>query len=80
MTSFRVGLLRNISIYYLKASAFSVVSYLLLLVVYGGVRLTFLLWYCIVLLAFTIAYIPFFIRLLISNKEKKEVKEKEIKN
>ena len=49
-------------IYYLKAVAFSLVIYLLLFAVYGGVRISLLAWSVVVLLAFTIAYIPFFVR------------------
>lgn len=55
-------LLRDAAIYLLKAFAFAVGSYLLMLLIYGGVRISFLAWTAIVLLAFAVAYVPFLIR------------------
>lgn len=63
--------LRDIGIYYLKAVAFALVSYLLLFVVYGGVRISLLAWSAVVILAFTIAYIPFFVRSVRAGKADK---------
>lgn len=54
--------LRDMAIHYLKALAFGACSYILMWVIYGGVRLSFLAWIAAVLGAFTIAYIPFFLR------------------
>ena len=54
--------LRDAAIYFLKAFVFAAGSYLLIFVIYGGVRISFLAWVAIVLLAFAIAYIPYVIR------------------
>lgn len=64
MKSSRRRRLRNLFIYYLKALIFSVGSYLLILVVYGGSRLSFFAWFGVVLLAFTIGYIPYLFQLV----------------
>lgn len=62
MSSFSKRFVRDAGIYYLKAVAFAVISYLLLFAIYGGVGISFLPWAAVVILAFTIAYIPFFAR------------------
>lgn len=54
--------LRDAVIYFLKAFAFAAGSYLLIFVIYGGVRISFIAWTAVVLLAFAIAYIPYLIR------------------
>lgn len=54
--------LSDIAIYLLKAFAFAVGSYLLIRVIYGGTRISFLAWSAVVLLAFAIAYIPVVLR------------------
>lgn len=61
--------LRAISIYFLQAAAFAVGSYLLIILVYGGIRISFFAWSAIVLLAFAVAYIPYFIRGIRKGKE-----------
>lgn len=61
--------LRDAAIYYLKALIFAVGSYLLISVIYGGSRLSFFAWFGAVLLAFTIAYIPYLIQSIRKNKE-----------
>ncbi|WP_202841028.1 hypothetical protein [Luteimonas saliphila] len=53
---------KQTAVFYLKTIAFAVATYLLLFVVYGGVNLSLLAWSVIVALAFTLAYIPSFIR------------------
>jgi hypothetical protein len=52
---------RDAAIYFLKAFAFGLGSYLLMFVIYGGVRITLFAWIAIVLLAFALAYIPYLI-------------------
>lgn len=69
MNSFKKQRLRNVLIYYLKALIFAIGSYLLILVIYGGSRLSFFVWVGVVFLAFTIAYIPYLVQLVRKNKE-----------
>ena len=49
-------------IYFLKASAFAVGSYLLISTIYGGIRITFIAWCVVVFLAFAVAYVPYLVR------------------
>lgn len=56
--------LRSVAIYYTKAAVFTVASYGLLLLIFGQMRLSFFEWVLILLAAFTVGYIPNFIRLL----------------
>lgn len=65
-------ILIGVGIYYLKAIAFSLVSYLLLFAVYGGVRISLLAWFVVVILVFTIIYIPFFVRSVRAAKASRE--------
>lgn len=53
--------LYSIIIYYTMAAVFSVCSYGLLLLIYGEIRLSFLEWALIMLVAFTFGYLPTFI-------------------
>lgn len=62
MNSFTKQQLRDAAIYYLKALIFAVGSYLLILLIYGGSRLSFFAWSGAVLLVFTIAYIPYLVQ------------------
>lgn len=55
--------LKTIATYYVKAVAFTIASYGLLLLVYGRIGISFFEWTGILLVAFTIGYIPSFIRL-----------------
>lgn len=57
-------LLKNLAVYYAKAAIFTVASYGLLLLVYGRIGISFFEWVLILLAAFTVGYIPSFIRLL----------------
>jgi len=68
MNSFTKQQLRDAAIYCLKALIFAVGSYLLILVIYGGSRLSFLAWSGVVLLVFTIAYIPYLVRSIRENR------------
>ena len=60
----RNDVLKSVAMYYAKAAVFMIASYGLLLLIYGQTRLSFFEWVLILLAAFTIAYIPTFIRLL----------------
>lgn len=55
--------LKSLFVYYVKAVIFAAVMYGLLLVLYGPVRFSFFEWLVIIVLAFTVGYIPDFIRL-----------------
>lgn len=44
MNSFKKQQLRDLCIYYLKSLIFAVASYLLILVIYGGARLSIFAW------------------------------------
>lgn len=57
-------LLKSVAVYYAKSAVFTVASYGLLLLVYGRTGISFFEWVLILLAAFTIGYIPSFIRLL----------------
>lgn len=57
-------ILKGIAIYYAKAAIFAVASYGLLLLIYGRTGISFFEWIIILLMAFTIGYIPVFVRLL----------------
>lgn len=59
--------LRAVFIYYVKAVAFAAFSYGLLLLIYGQTKMSFFSWVLILLVAFTIGYIPSFVRLLRGN-------------
>lgn len=54
--------LKDSVIYLAKAFVFAVGSYLLIYVIYGGIRISFPAWAAIVLLAFAVAYIPYLLR------------------
>lgn len=54
--------LRDAAIYLLKALVFAAGSYILIFVIYGGVRISPIAWTAVVLFAFAIAYIPYLIR------------------
>ncbi|MFN4160431.1 MAG: hypothetical protein ACK4FW_00360 [Stenotrophomonas sp.] len=56
--------LKSVAIYYAKAAVFTVASYGLLLLIYGRTKISFFEWVLILLAAFTVGYIPTFIRLL----------------
>ena len=60
----REVILKSAAIYYSKAAVFTVASYGLLLLIYGRTGISFFEWVLILLAAFTIGYIPTFIRLL----------------
>lgn len=62
MSFFTKQRLRDAAIYYVKAFAFAIGSYLLMMVIYGGSRLSFFAWTSVIFLAFTIAYIPYVVR------------------
>lgn len=70
MTSTLKSVLRDAGIYYLKAGAFSIVIYLLLIAIYGGTRISFLWLAVAVLFAFTVAYIPHLIKVIRTKKQK----------
>jgi hypothetical protein len=56
--------LKGVAIYYAKAAVFTVASYGLLLLIYGQTGISFFEWTLILLGAFTVGYIPNFVRLL----------------
>lgn len=58
---------RSVAIYYAQVAVFIVVSYGLILLVYGRTKLSFLEWALILLVAFTVGYLPYFFRLLRAN-------------
>lgn len=60
----REVVLKNMAIYYVKAMVFAVGSYWLVLLIYGRTKITFFEWAVVILVAFTIGYIPYFIKLL----------------
>ena len=53
---------RDAVIYFLKAVAFAIGSYFLMVRIYGGVRISFIAWSVTVLLAFTAVYVPYLVR------------------
>lgn len=53
---------KTLGIYYLQAIAFALVSYLIMHLAYGGVRLSLLTWSAIVVGVFTVLYIPALVR------------------
>lgn len=53
---------KTVGIYYLQAIAFALVSYLIMHLAYGDVRLSLLTWSAIVLGVFTVLYIPALVR------------------
>ncbi len=53
---------KHLLIYYCKAAVFSVLSYILIYAVYGGVGISILSWAMVVMVAFTFAYIPLLIK------------------
>lgn len=53
---------KTAGIYYLQAIAFALASYLIMYFVYGGVRLSLLVWSAIVVVVFTLLYIPALVR------------------
>jgi len=57
-------ILKSVAAYYAKAAAFTIASYMLLLLVYGRTGVSFFEWVLILLAAFTVGYIPSFIQLL----------------
>jgi Ca2+/Na+ antiporter len=63
--------LRDAAIYFVKAIAFAVGSYILMLVIYGGARISFWMWSLIVTLAFAVAYVPYFVRAIKSHGSSK---------
>lgn len=60
--------LLHAAIYFLKALIFAVGSYLLIISIYGGVRISFFWWTAIVILAFVVAYIPYVVQRVKSNR------------
>lgn len=60
----REVVLKNMAIYYVKTMVFAVGSYWLVLLIYGRTKITFVEWVVVILVAFTIGYIPYFIKLL----------------
>lgn len=60
----REVVLKNMAIYYVKTMVFAVGSYWLVLLIYGRTKITFFEWVVVILVAFTIGYIPNFIKLL----------------
>lgn len=59
--------LKSVAVYYVQAVVLIVASYGLLLAIYGRARISFVEWTLILLLAFTIGYIPNFVRLFRGN-------------
>lgn len=55
-------LLRAVIVYLIQAIAFALVSYLIMDVAYGGVRISLLAWSVIVVVVFTLFGIPHFVR------------------
>lgn len=53
---------KTAGIYYLQAIAFALASYLIMYFAYGGVRLSLLVWSAIVVVVFTLLYIPALVR------------------
>jgi len=53
---------KTAGIYYLQAIAFALASYLIMYFAYGGVRLSLLAWSAIVVVVFTLLYIPALVR------------------
>lgn len=64
----REVVLQSVAIYYAKAMVFTVISYGLLLLIYGRTKISFFDWVLILLAAFTVGYIPTFIRLLLGKE------------
>lgn len=63
----------NIAVYYAQVVAFIIVSYGLILLLYGRTKLSFLEWALIILVAFTIGYIPYLFLFLRARKKEREV-------
>lgn len=57
-------ILRDAVIHYIKAGVFAVVIYLLLIAIYGGIRISFLWLSVAVVFAFTVAYVPHLIQII----------------
>ncbi|WP_367346572.1 hypothetical protein [Stenotrophomonas bentonitica] len=55
---------RRVAIYYAKAAVFAVAAYGLLLAIHGQTKLSFFEWMLLMWLAFSIGYVPVFIRLI----------------
>jgi len=55
-------LLRAVIVYLIQAIAFALVSYLIMHVAYGGVRISLLTWSVIVVVVFTLLGTPHFMR------------------
>lgn len=70
MTDTFKRILRDAGGHYLKAAAFAIAIYLLLIVIYGGTRISFLWLVIAVAFAFTVAYIPHLIQVIRANRGK----------
>lgn len=56
-------ILKRLLIYYCQTVAFAVLSYGLMLLIYGRIGISFLAWVLIVFIGFTVAFIPTLFRL-----------------
>ncbi|MDR7067812.1 hypothetical protein J2X02_000629 [Pseudoxanthomonas japonensis] len=62
----RRRILAAMAVYYLKASVFTMLAYGLLRAIHGETGISFAEWAIIMFVAFTIGYIPSFIKLLLA--------------
>jgi hypothetical protein len=65
---------RRIGIYVCQAALFAVLSYGLLLLIYGRVGISFFMWALITLVAFTISYVPTLLRMVRSKRDESREK------
>lgn len=68
MNSGRKSIAKSVVIYYAQVVAFIVASYGLIFLLYGRTKLSFLEWALILLVAFTVGYLPYFVRLIRANR------------
>jgi len=66
-------MLKKLLIYYCQTAVFAVLSYGLILLIYGRIGVSFLAWILIIFVGFTVAYIPTLFRSL-RNRGTKEIK------
>lgn len=74
MNSERKRIARSIAIYYSQVAAFIVASYGLIFILYGRTKLSFLEWAIILLVAFTVGYLPHFVRMLRASRRGEGIK------
>ena len=67
MKSRRENILKSIAVYYAQVSVFILASYGLIYVIYGRIGISFLEWTLILMLAFTLGFIPNLVRFLRGN-------------